>query len=44
MEKLKDFTKQQARFAGYGLIFSEGEDWKRKRKIMGSLFTHELLK
>lgn len=43
-EKLSSFAKQQAKFAGYGLIFSEREDWKRKRRIMGSLFTYDFIK
>ena len=29
---------------GNGLVFSEGESWKRKRKIMSKLFNFELLK
>ena len=28
---------------GNGLIFSEGESWKRKRKIMSKVFNFELL-
>ena len=25
---------------GRGVIFSEGEEWRRKRKIFAKLFTH----
>lgn len=29
---------------GAGLIFSEGETWKKKRKIMSKVFNFDLIK
>lgn len=28
---------------GKGLVFNEGEEWRRKRKIISELFTFELI-
>lgn len=29
---------------GNGLIFSEGNEWKMKKKIMSNVFNHEFIK
>lgn len=31
------------RMLGKGLIFSEGDEWKRKRRIFGKFFTFEFI-
>lgn len=31
-------------FLGEGLLFSEGDEWKMKRKIMSSVFNYDFIK
>lgn len=32
-----------ARILGKGLVFSEGDEWKRKRRILSKFFTFEFI-
>ena len=42
--KVKLFTGHIARAMGTGVVFSEGKVWKRKRKIITSVFNFDFLK
>lgn len=50
MEKIFIFPKKKIyianlkRLLGDGIVFSEGETWKSKRKIISSVFTFDFLK
>lgn len=33
-------VRLMSRILGRGLIFSNGDEWKRKRKILSSFFTY----
>ena len=37
-------TRLLKRAIGSGVVLSEGDEWKRKRKIMSDLFTFDLIK
>lgn len=44
MVKTEAVIEVYARIAGHGLIFSEGEVWKRKRTILNKIFNFEFIK
>ena len=43
-EKLSFLISNLQRSLGHGIAFSEGEEWKKKRKIMNSLFNYDFIK
>lgn len=38
------FASSFKHLIGNGLVFSEGEEWKMKRKIMSSVFNYDFIK
>lgn len=42
--KLKFSTEPIIRAMGRGIPFSEGEEWKRKRKVINTVFNYEFIK
>ena len=42
-QKLPAMSNMMTRIFGKGLVFSEGEDWKRKRRIFSKFFTYEFI-
>ena len=43
MPKYNLIFKGVTTLVGEGLIFSEGERWRRKRRIISRLFTHDMV-
>lgn len=41
--KLPFLTELSSKLLGKGLVFSEGEEWKRKRRIFSAFFTYEFI-
>lgn len=41
--KMKFLIQNIQRSLGHGIAFSEGNEWKRKRKIMNSVFNFDFL-
>lgn len=42
--KIKMFTDPIVRAMGRGIPFSEGDEWKRKRKIINAVFNFDFVK
>lgn len=42
--KMTTITLNMKRALGSGIIFSEGETWKRKRHVINSVFNFDFLK
>jgi len=38
------FTSAFTGFVGGGLLFSEGHEWRIKRKIMAAVFNHDFIR
>lgn len=41
--KMKFIIQNIQRSLGHGIAFSEGDEWKRKRKIMNSVFNFDFI-
>lgn len=42
-EKVSFLRENFERFIGRGIAFSEGEEWKKKRKIMNTIFNYSFI-
>ena len=38
------FIRNMQRCLGHGIVFSEGDEWKKKRKIISSVFNYDFIK